>query len=71
MAKKRKFGSLTEMEQFFKQTGAEGGKARAAKLTKAELTEIGKKGAAARWAKKPEVAQARKRAAKAAKKGAK
>ena len=31
--------------------GAEGGKARAAKLTKVELSEIGKRGAAARWAK--------------------
>ena len=29
--------------------GAEGGKARAAKLTKAQLSEIGKKGAVARW----------------------
>jgi hypothetical protein len=29
--------------------GAKGGKARAAKLSKKRLSEIGKKGAAARW----------------------
>jgi ABC-type transport system substrate-binding protein len=33
--------------------GKSGGKARAAKLSKRELTAIGKKGAATRWAKKP------------------
>jgi hypothetical protein len=31
--------------------GLKGGKARAAKLTKAELSKIGKKAAAARWAR--------------------
>jgi hypothetical protein len=30
-----------------------GGKARAKKLTKEQLSKIGKKGAATRWAKKP------------------
>lgn len=62
------------MLEFFRKTGAEGGKKRAAKLSKAELTEIGKKGAAARWAKKPKkttkaAASAKVRSAAAKKKG--
>ena len=34
--------------------GLKGGKARAAKLTAEQLSEIGRKGAAKRWEKKPE-----------------
>jgi general stress protein YciG len=52
MAGKKRFSSMTEMMEFFKKTGSQGGKKRAANLTKKELAEIGKKGALARWGKK-------------------
>jgi hypothetical protein len=59
---------MTEMMEFFKKTGAQGGKKRAAKLTKTQLSEIGKKGALARWGKK-KAAKVRSAKAKAKKKG--
>jgi hypothetical protein len=37
---------MTEMMEFFKKTGAQGGKKRAANLTKKELTAIREKGPA-------------------------
>ena len=52
---------MAEMMEFFKQTGAKGGKARAKNLSKSELSAIGKKAAAARWSKK---AAAKRKAAK-------
>jgi general stress protein YciG len=58
--KKREFGSMTEMFEFFKKTGAQGGKKRAANLTPEELAAIGKKGAEARWGKKAKVQPKRK-----------
>lgn len=45
MTKKDKSAAAVEL-------GSKGGKARAAKLSKTELSEIGRKGAAKRWAKK-------------------
>lgn len=53
---------MTEMMEFFKKTGAQGGKKRAAALSKAELTKIGKKGALARWGKKKKSAKAKAKA---------
>jgi general stress protein YciG len=51
---------MTEMFEFFKKTGAQGGKKRAANLTPEELAAIGKKGAEARWGKKAKVQPKRK-----------
>jgi hypothetical protein len=45
MAKKGKSAAAVEL-------GAKGGQARARKLSKKQLSEIGKKGAATRWVKK-------------------
>jgi hypothetical protein len=39
------------MEQFFVEAGRRGGKKAMAKLTKAERSELGRKGATARWKK--------------------
>ena len=54
--KKRKFSSITELLEYFSEAGRRGGKIggkrRAESLTKEELSEIGKKGAAGRWGKK-------------------
>jgi hypothetical protein len=58
--KKREFGSMTEILEFFKKTGAQGGKKRAANLTPEELAAIGKKGADARWGKKAKAKAKRK-----------
>lgn len=50
MAGKRKeFGSMTEMMEYFKEQGAKGGKKRAATMTKAQRSESARKAAAARW----------------------
>jgi hypothetical protein len=54
MAKKRRFGSMTEMIEFFKKTGAQGGKARAANMTPAQRSEGARKASVARWAKAKE-----------------
>jgi hypothetical protein len=47
---------MTELLDFFRETGKQGGKIggkkRAANLSSKELSEIGKKGALARWGKK-------------------
>jgi hypothetical protein len=53
--------SLTEDErkEIARQGGLKGGKARAASLTAEQLTAIGKKAAAARWAKKATKKKAR------------
>lgn len=51
MAKKPRFHSMTEMEQFFRDKGKQGGKARAAKLTAKQRSESARKAAKARWAK--------------------
>ena len=68
MAKKRTFGSMTEILELFRETGRQGGKIggkkRAENLTKEQLSEIGKKGARARWGKK-KAASAKVRSAKA------
>jgi hypothetical protein len=52
VAKKRKFASLTEAEEFFKATGSQGGKKRMSALTKEQRLALAKKAAAARWGKK-------------------
>jgi len=51
VASKRKFESITEMEQFFIEAGRSGGKKRAAKLTKKQRSEGARKAAVARWKK--------------------
>jgi hypothetical protein len=51
MAKKRAFGSIMELMDFFKETGRQGGKKAAKTMTAAERTERAKKAAAARWKK--------------------
>lgn len=51
---------MTEILEFFKKTGAQGGKKRAANLTPEELAAIGKKGADARWGKKAKAKAKRK-----------
>jgi len=60
---------MTEMMEFFRKTGSEGGKKRAANLTAAQQSAIGKKAAEARWgkkrAKKAAAASAKVRSAKA------
>ena len=43
---------MTEMMEFFKNTGAEGGRKRAAGMTKAQRSASAKKAANARWEKK-------------------
>ena len=50
--KKREFASMTEMLDFFKKTGAQGGKKRAAGMSKAERSASAAKAAAVRWQKK-------------------
>lgn len=45
------FESMSEMEEFFRKTGSQGGKKRMAKLTKAQRSELGRMAAAARWKK--------------------
>jgi hypothetical protein len=54
MAKKkgRNFQSMTEMMEFFRKTGSQGGKKRAALMTPARRKAIAKKAAKARWDKK-------------------
>jgi len=52
MAGKQRFHSLTELMDKLKRSGSKGGKNRAKNLTSTQHTEIGKKGAAARWGKK-------------------
>ena len=47
MAKRRKFGSMTEMIEFFQETGRKGGKVAAKKMTKAQRVARAKKAAAA------------------------
>lgn len=51
---------MTEMLEFFKKTGAEGGKARAAGMTKEQRSEAARKAVKSRWKK----ARAAKRKAK-------
>ncbi len=60
--KKREFTSMTEMLDFFKKTGAQGGKVAAKSMTKAERSARAKKAAAAS-------AKVRSAKAKAKKKG--
>jgi hypothetical protein len=43
---------MTEMLEMFKKTGAQGGKKRAANMSKKERSESARKAAQARWAKK-------------------
>jgi len=62
MARKRKFGSMTEMEEFFRRTGAQGGRKRAANMTREERSESARKAVLARWAQN----KAKVRSAKAA-----
>jgi hypothetical protein len=59
MAGKRRFDSMHDMLEFFKRTGAHGGKQRAKNLTRKELSAIGKKGAVARWGKNRAKAKAK------------
>jgi general stress protein YciG len=44
---------MAKKELTIREAGAKGGKARAKNLDKKALSEIGKKGAQTRWAKKP------------------
>ena len=44
---------MAKKELTIREAGAKGGKARAKNLDKKALSEIGKKGAQSRWAKKP------------------
>ena len=59
MARKRKFGSMTEMEEFFRRTGAQGGRKRAANMTREERSESARKAVLARWAKNKKTAKAK------------
>lgn len=45
------FVKPSEIREYFAKVGKKGGKARAAKLTKEEQRDIGRKAALARWAK--------------------
>jgi hypothetical protein len=47
VARKRTFGSMNEMQEFFRQTGSLGGKKRMASLTAAQRKRLAKKAAAA------------------------
>jgi len=67
MARKRTFGSMTEMQEFFRRTGAQGGRKRAANMTREERSESARKAVLARWAKKKKDASAQMRSAKAKK----
>lgn len=49
--KRREFTSMTEIEDFWKKTGAQGGKARAAKMTKKQRSDAASKAVKARWKK--------------------
>jgi hypothetical protein len=52
MAKKgTRFTSLTDWMNHLKEAGAKGGKARAAKMTKKQLSESARKAVQARWKK--------------------
>jgi hypothetical protein len=42
---------MTEMAEFFKNTGAEGGRKRAANMTKKQRSNSARKAAKARWSK--------------------
>jgi hypothetical protein len=64
---KKKFGSVMEMMDFFKQTGSQGGKRAAERMTKAARTERAKKAAEARWAKKTKSAETPRKKAKSKK----
>jgi hypothetical protein len=55
---------MTEMKQFFEETGREGGKSRAANMTPEERSASAKRAARARW-KKAAAASAKVRSAKA------
>lgn len=46
---------MTEMIEFFRETGREGGKKAATRMTKAARSERASKAAAARWAKEKKV----------------
>jgi len=50
MARKRTFQSMTEMMEFFRKTGAAGGKKRASAMTKKQRQQSARKAANARWA---------------------
>jgi general stress protein YciG len=47
-----RFHSLTDWLKHLKEAAKKGGQKRAANLTKEQIAEIGRKGAAVRWAKK-------------------
>jgi hypothetical protein len=59
MAKKRRFTSMTEMEEFFRKTGSQGGKKRSANMTQEQRSESARKAVKARWAKKKKSAKAK------------
>ena len=61
--KGKQFSSMTEMMEFFRKTGAQGGKARAAKMTKKQRSESARKAVQARW-KKARTAKAKRKADK-------
>jgi hypothetical protein len=73
MAKKRRqFSSMTEIEEFWRKTGSAGGKIRAKKLSQKQRSEIARKAARTRWAKKKAAAasaKVRRAKARAARKG--
>jgi hypothetical protein len=48
----RNFGSMTEMEEFFGRTGAQGRKKAAANMSREERSESARKAVLVRWAKK-------------------
>ncbi|MCU1338909.1 MAG: hypothetical protein JWO19_4490 [Bryobacterales bacterium] len=64
--KRREFASMTEMLEFFKKTGAQGGKARAAKMTAKQRSAAASKAVKARW-KKAASGSSKAKAKKAAK----
>jgi hypothetical protein len=43
---------MTEMQDFFRKTGAQGGRKRAANMTREERSESARRAVLARWAKK-------------------
>jgi hypothetical protein len=50
---------MTEMQDFFRKTGAAGGRKRAANMTREERSESARKAVLARWAKKKKAAKIR------------
>jgi hypothetical protein len=50
---------MTEMMDFFKETGRAGGKERAAKMTKKERSDSARKAAQARWKKAAKMKRAK------------